>query len=122
MDWRRWLAMLCIALTAALYLEPAHAGENIQHSSTDMIYIGGGHVIHVHTDDGANHHPGGQSDQDGTEPHAHYCSGGHAVQLPGGGGEFRAGQNVLKIGFVTDAAHHTSGPIYGLERPPRLAA
>jgi hypothetical protein len=122
MDWRRWLAMLCIALTTALAFEPAHAGEYAQHASADMIQVGDGHVIHVHVDDGADHHPGQQPDHDGDEPHAHFCGGAHAVQLPNSGGEVRADQNVLKLGFAFDTARDTSGPIYGLERPPRRAA
>ncbi len=114
--------MLCIALAAALSFEPAHANESVRHASAETIYIGDGHVVHVHVDDADHHSGGGQPDHDGTEPHAHFCGGAHAVQLPSTGGEVRADQNVLKLGFAVDTARDTSAPIYGLERPPRRAA
>lgn len=124
MDTRRWLAALCVALIALVYVETAHAGEHTDLGAGDLIYAAAGHVVHTHDEAGhertGQDHGSGGAEHDGGEPHAHHCSMSHAAWAPSGGVKLGCDQRTLSAHPIPDVARRPTSRLYGLERPPRV--
>lgn len=120
----RWLAALCVALVALVYLEPVHASEHSapDHGMESVLVIDDGHYVHAHdpAPEGTGHDR--IPHDDSTEPHAHHCVGGHAACLRNDDGLSLTDQATLRVRFTLEDSAQASRPASTLDRPPRPLA
>lgn len=116
-DWRRWVAMLCISLMSAFAIAPAHADE---YGAMAAAFAIDGHVIHRHAAPNDQSQPE-QQPPDGSEPHYH-CGGVHAASIATNGAQVSSSRAKLAVVIAPTSSWVTPSPIYDLERPPRQFA
>lgn len=119
-DWKRLLTMLCIALVSALSIAPTHASEYGAIPANEIVLVIDGHVVHDHA--APEDHHRGQPEHDGSESHSHHCGGAHTASIPAGDVRVASPRTASAIIVAHNSPWAIAGPVYGLERPPRLVA
>lgn len=112
----KWVAALCVALMALLYIEPAHA----EWHSTPAEMGEGGH-LHMHSSSEHDRHQQQQQKDGSEEPHAHACGAGAAVELPSLAFNLIERRAITNVDAPASSLAPVSAYLSGLERPPRLS-
>jgi len=119
MNWRRWVAMLCIALLGFIMLEeasPAHAAAD--NAQAGIVYLlADAETASVETAGGGEEAPANPA-----QPQHHCCAAHCNGMTPALSGSVVTAQVMLRLVAPRTTHGAPSGAPNGLERPPKATA
>lgn len=120
MNWRRWVAMLCIALLSSVVLEeasPAHAAADIAEAMASLDPSDTQDAAVDATSSDSEQSPAGQ-----TKPEHHCCPAHCGNTIPTLSGATISAQATISVSSPLTVEHVLTRAPSGLERPPKLTA
>jgi hypothetical protein len=121
MNWRRWVAMLCIALLGFIILEeasPAHAAADTARAG--VVYV----LAEAETETAAAQSANGgeQTPANPAQPQHHCCAAHCNGMTPAVAGGAITAQAMLRVSAPRNTHGAPMGAPNGLERPPKATA